>query len=78
MEKGKCWKFASRKLGMESARVELRGLVDNETDALDLTDVVKANNPDECVGVVLLGLLNLLNHLSSIGEIGRASCRERV
>ena len=41
-------------------------LVDNETDALDLADVVEANDPDECVGVFLLGLLDLSSHLSGV------------
>lgn len=40
------------------------GLGDNETDTLHLTNVVKSNNTDEGVGVLLLAFFNLLHDLS--------------
>jgi len=41
-------------------------LVGNETDALDLTNVVKANDTNEAIGVCSPGLLKLLQDLRSI------------
>lgn len=54
--------------GSETKRRDLVAwwLVDNETDALHLALVVEANDPDECAGVFLLGLLDLLDHLRRV------------
>lgn len=38
-------------------------LVGNETDALNLTNIVESNDADESIWVLLLTLLELLHHL---------------
>lgn len=42
-------------------------LVGDETDALNLTDIVESDDTDESIWVSLLGLLELLQHLGRVG-----------
>ena len=42
-------------------------LVGNETDDLDLADVVESDDADVSVGVSFLGFINLLDHLRRVG-----------
>eukprot|EP01018_Ginkgo_biloba_P027184 Gb_00391 [translate_table: standard] len=62
MNENKCGKAYSSL----SARCLVFGLVDDETDALDLADVVEANDADEGFGVGLGALLDLGCHLAGV------------
>lgn len=55
-----------RKSGFGSHGLITRGLVGDETDALDLPQFVEANDPNEVVWVGLLALLHLKQHLGRV------------
>lgn len=47
--------------------LETRGRVGNETDALDLTDVVESDDADERLRVLLGALVDLVQDLGRVG-----------